>query len=208
MMSSLYFPISDDRCTCVVPDESVSLQDKPTISQWFSCIDSQTKPSSELFMGWRIPRGYRPRFCRNHQGHILPLGLVLQTYTTIKCADETKTEADLQIRIDDEQDIKDASQYTKEQLHNLQQQYLLINRVLRKLNITPNSCLYHCASGEIIPHARIQCDELSREDIYGHFSGYITVDRIGYSISLSDLMHLSKIEKLNNKGFDCMFRRS
>ena len=199
---SQYFPISDDRCTCVVPDESVSLQDEPTIRQWTRSIGSQMKPSSGVFMGWRIPHGYRHQFCRNHQGHILPLSLVLQSYPT-KDADETKKH----IIIDDYQDIKDASQYTKKQLYNLQQQYLLINRVLRKLHIPPNSCLYHCASGEIIPHARIQCDNLSRKDIYGHFSGYITVDRIGYSISLSDLIHLSKIEKLNDKRFDYMFRR-
>ena len=203
-----FFQISDDRCTCVVPSENVTLNSVQSILN-FIHTNMKTDITKEfLFMGWRIPESYRNIFCRTPNGSIIPFIHMHKYLTTVTPSDsrrqvdeiiksKIKKNTKLQIRLT-ENDVKEAMQYKTSNQHQLRQMYYCVNNVLKALHFPPNSCIHHCAyNGERIPHARIQKDRLSWKHIYGHIGSYVSVDRVGKTLSLVDL-----VEKCNHPEFN------
>lgn len=222
------FPISDDRCTCVVPSEDVSLSTETDVSAFYDAFCKYESDNTPVdlkhkytrLLGWHLPVEHRQFYSRTPYGNIIPLRCMKHYVYN----DDTKSqqfEIDVNniiqkqgYTIDATENTLIAANYTLKNKDSLLQTYVLLNRVFQYLGIMPNSSAVHALSTANMPHHRMECPEVKRlsgwrnkrlynhtANMHGRVNTYNPKTRVSYTMLLVELLSKAEMKELYNDQF-------
>jgi hypothetical protein len=217
------FPISDDRSICIVPSEDISLSNQELVNELYSTLSTSTngvdlRHKHIVCQGWYLPKELRKFYSRSPYGNIIPVRC-MRKY--VGCSDEScwfaaaePTNEDF--NVDTSSNVLIALDCKHKDRHNITQAYATISRVFEFRDIYPNSCLLHIVSGTNIPHYRMEAIDVKRVNGYrdssnyshsghmhGHLSTYNPKERIGFSLTLVELLSKVDTETYDDKTAFC-----
>jgi len=219
------FPISDDRSICIVPSEDISLSNRELVNELYSTLSTSTngvdlRHKHIVCQGWYLPKELRKFYSRSPYGNIIPVRC-MRKYVGDSANDNDSwfaaaKPASEDFNVDTSSNVLIALDCKHKDRHNITQAYATISRVFEFRDIYPNSCLMHIVSGTNIPHYRMEAIDVKRvngyrdssnysnsEHMHGHLSTYNPKERIGFSLSLVELLSKVDTETYDDKTEFC-----